>query len=87
MRTGDLSDFSVSAVVNPRLTSTTNFFVIRTDAPAKPFIRQEEEPLSVSAIAEGSEEEFRHNRHLYGVKRICNVGYGYWQYACQSTLS
>lgn len=81
------SDFSVQAVVNPRLTSTSNFFVFRADAPAKPFILQEEEPLSVSSLAEGSEEEFKHNRHLYGIKRICNAGFGYWQYACQSTLS
>lgn len=81
------SDFSVSAVVNPRLTETANFYVFRTDGAAKPFIRQEEEPLTVTAIAEGSEEEFRNNQHLYGVKRICNVGYGYWQYACQATLS
>lgn len=79
--------FNVQCVVNPRLTSTTNFFVFRTDAPAKPFIRQEEMPLQVDAIAEGSEEEFKNNQHLYGVKRICNAGYGYWQYAVQSTLS
>lgn len=79
--------FNVSAIANPRLTSTTNFFVFRTDAPAAAFIRQDEEPLSVSAIAEGSEEEFKNNQHLYGVKRICNAGFGYWQYACQSTLS
>ena len=79
--------FNVQCVVNPRLTSTTKFFVFRTDAPAKPFIRQEELPLQVDAIAEGSEEEFKNNQHLYGVKRICNAGYGYWQYAVQSTLS
>jgi phage major head subunit gpT-like protein len=79
--------FNVQCTVNPRLTATADFFVFRADAPAKPFIRQEEEPLSVSAIAEGSEEEFKNNQHLYGVKRICNVGYGYWQYACKATLS
>lgn len=79
--------FNVSAVANPRLTDTDAFQVFRTDAPAKPFIRQEEEPLSVNAIAEGSEHEFKNNEHLYGVKRICNVGYGYWQYACKATLS
>lgn len=79
--------FNVSAVCNPRLTSTTKFYVFRTDAPAKPFIRQEEEPLVVSAIAEGSEHEFKNDEHLYGVKRICNVGYGYWQYATENTLS
>jgi phage major head subunit gpT-like protein len=79
--------FNVSAVANPRLTSTTKLFVFRTDAKCKPFIVQDEEPLSVDAIAEGSEHEFKNNEHLYGVKRICNVGYGYWQYACQATLS
>ena len=30
-------------------------------------------------IAEGSEEEFKNDRHLYGIKAIRNVGYGYWQ--------
>lgn len=79
--------FNVQAVCNPRLTGTSNFFVFRTDAPAKPFIRQEEEPLSVDAIAEGSEHAFKNNEYLYGVKRICNVGYGYWQYAAKATLS
>lgn len=79
--------FNVSCVVNPRLTSTSDLFIFRTDAPAKPLIRQEEEPLSVDAIAEGSEHEFKNNEHLYGTKRICNVGYGYWQYACKATLS
>lgn len=79
--------FNVVPVVNPRLTSTTKLFVFRTDAPAKPFIRQEEEPLSVDAIAEGSEHEFINNEHLYGTKRICNAGYGYWQHAVQATLS
>ena len=79
--------FDVQCVVNPRLTSTTDLFVIRTDAPAKALIRQEEEPLSVNALAEGSEHEFKNNEHLYGTKRICNVGYGYWQYMCKATLS
>jgi len=79
--------FNVSGVANPRLTDTDAFQVFRVDAPAKPFIIQEEEPLSVSAIAEGSEHEFKNNEHLYGVKRICNVGFGYWQYGCKATLS
>jgi len=79
--------FNISVAVNPRLSWTSNFVVFRTDGQTKPFIRQEEEPLSISALAEGSEEEFKNNRHLYGVKRICNVGYGYWQFAAHATLS
>lgn len=79
--------FNVSCVANPRLSTTTEFYVFRTDAPAKPFIRQEEEPLSVSALAEGSDHAFKNNEYLYGVKRICNAGYGYWQYAAKATTS
>lgn len=79
--------FNVQCRVNPRLTDTDAFVVFRTDAPAKPFIRQEEEALTVNAIADGSEHEFKNNEHLYGVKRIMNVGYGYWQYGCKATLS
>lgn len=79
--------FDVQIVANARLTYTTQFVVIRTDAPAKAFIRQEEKPITVSALAEGSDEEFNNRRHLYGIEAIRNVGYGYWQYAAHATLS
>lgn len=79
--------FNISLAANPRLTYTTQFVTFRTDAPAKALIRQQEEAVSVSALAEGSEHEFKENKHLYGVKAIHNVGYGYWQYAAHATLS
>ena len=50
-------------------------------------ILQEEEGAKVEAVAEGSEEEFKNNRHLYGVRCIRNVGYGMWQHAARATLS
>jgi phage major head subunit gpT-like protein len=79
---------NVDIVANPRLSSWTDKFAIfRTDGRAKPFILQEEEGLSVSAVAEGSEEEFKNNRHLYGIKAIRNVGFGLWQHAIRATLS
>ena len=68
-----------------RLTWTTKFATFRTDAETKALIRQEEEAVSMSAIAEGSETEFKEKKHLYGVKAIRNVGYGYWQRACLVT--
>lgn len=80
-------DFEVVIAANPRLTYTTQFATFRVDAPAKSFIRQEEEGLTIGAVAEGSEYEFDENKHKYGIKAIRNVGYGYWQYASHSTLS
>lgn len=81
------ADFRVRPVVNPRLTWTANFAVFRADGQVKPFIKQEEEGVTVAAIAEGSELEFRENKHQYGVKAIRNVGYGYWQHACLVTMT
>lgn len=83
----NLGGFSFELAVNPRLTWTTKFATFRTDGMTKPFIRQEEEGVTVSAIAEGSELEFRENKHHYGVKAIRNVGYGYWQHACLTTMT
>lgn len=79
--------FNVNVVGNPRLTYATQFVTFRTDAPAKAFIRQEEEKLSIGAKAEGSEYEFDNDAHQYGIKAIRNVGYGYWQYASHATFS
>lgn len=78
---GSLGGFMVDLVVNPRLTWTTKFVVFRTDGDVAPFIRQEEEGVTVSAIADGSELEFENDVHHYGIKAIRNVGYGYWQKA------
>jgi len=83
----NIEGFNFSLAVNPRLTSTAKFFVFRTDGQTKPFIRQEEQGITVSAIAEGSELEFHEDKHRYGVKAIRNVGYGYWQHACLYTFT
>lgn len=83
----NIEGFKFSLSVNPRLTSGAKFMVFRADSKTKSFIRQEEEAVTVSAIAEGSELEFKENKHQYGVKAIRNVGYGYWQHACLYTFS
>lgn len=84
---GQLGGFSISLAVNARLTWTTKFATFRTDAETKALIRQEEEGVTVDAIAEGSELEFNERKHRYGVKAIRNVGYGYWQRACLTTFT
>ena len=79
--------FGFQVQVNPRLTWTTKFAVFRTDGNVKPFIRQEEVPVEVSAIAEGSELEFNERVPRYGLYASGNVGYGYWQQSCLVTLA
>jgi len=83
----NLGGFSYQIAINPRLTWTTKFALFRADGGVSPFIRQEEESLQISALAEGSEEEFKNDRHLYGIKAMRNVGFGYWQKACLVTFT
>lgn len=81
-----MGGFAFQMAVNPRLSWTTKFATFRADGDVKALIRQEEEGVTMSAVAEGSELEFQENVHRYGVKAIRNVGYGYWQHACLTTL-
>jgi phage major head subunit gpT-like protein len=78
--------FRALPAINPRLTWTNKLAVFRTDGRVKPFIFQEEQGTQIQAVAEGSELEFKDREHHYGVTRICNVGYGYWQHAALVTL-
>ncbi len=79
--------FRVDWVANPRLTWTDKFAIFRTDGSARPFIFQEELPVQIQVLAEGSELEVNENQHQYGVKAIHEAGYGYWQDACLVTLT
>ncbi len=79
--------FQVDWVANPRLTWTDRFAIFRADGATRPFIFQEELPVQVQALAEGSELEINENQHQYGVKAIHAAGYGFWQDACLVTLT
>lgn len=79
--------FTVEVVVNPRLSWTDKFAIFRTDSQVAPLIRQEEEPLTVSAKAEGSEYEHDFKRHQYGLRTSRGAGYGFWQFACLRTFT
>ena len=79
--------FKINWVANPRLTWTDKFALFRTDGEARPFIFQEELPVQVQILAEGSELEINENQHQYGVKAIHEAGYGFWQDACLLTFN
>ena len=82
-----VAGLSYGLVVNPRLTAADSFYVFRADGIEKPLIRQMEVDTTVSAVAEGSEEEFKNQRHLYGVHRLVGYGYGDWKGSVKVTLN
>ncbi len=79
--------FKVDWVANPRLAWTDKFAIFRADGTTRPFIFQEELPVQVQVLAEGSELEVNENQHQYGVKAVHAAGYGFWQDACLVTLT
>jgi len=81
-----MNELDISVAQNPRLPWSDKFAVFRVDSAVKPLIRQEEEGVKLKAIAEGSELEFKHDKHWYGVDTWRNVGYGYWQHSCLAQL-
>ena len=84
----NVGGYGFDLAVNARLIAQgLAFYVFRTDAATRSMLRQEEVPITVDAIAEGSELEFRERKHHYGVTAIRNVGYGYWQRAILSTFA
>jgi phage major head subunit gpT-like protein len=87
MNPNRLGRFSVEVELNPDLTWTTKFATFRTDSPIKALIRQEEEPLQFKSKAEGSEFEFDNDAWQFGLDGWRNVGYGYWQRACLTTIT
>lgn len=81
----NIGGFTFELVVNPRLTWTTKFAVFRAGGNA--IIRQEEHPIEMSAVAEGSELEFNERKHHYGIFAQRNVGFGQWQSAVLVTFT
>lgn len=71
-------------MVFPRLTNTDMWYLCRTDVEVRPFIFQDREALDFTALAEGSEESFKREQYLYGVRARYAVAYGYWQYCVRT---
>jgi phage major head subunit gpT-like protein len=66
----------------PRLTDDDVLYVFRTDDQAKPFILQQENPISTALIDDAKE-----NRFLYNATWSGALGYGFWQHAVKTQLT
>jgi phage major head subunit gpT-like protein len=65
---------------------TTQWFLLDTTKPIKPFIYQErKKPEFVALDKPDDENVFMRKKFLYGIDMRCNVGYGLWQLAYGST--
>ena len=73
-------------MVNPRLTSTTAWFLHVTNRPLKPFVfQQRKAPVFVSQTDMNADNVFMRKNYLFGAEARCAGGYGLWQMSYGST--
>lgn len=65
----------------PWLSDASKWYLLKTDGVLRPFIFQDREPVEFTALTEDSDEGFRREKFLYGVRARYRMTYGYWQYA------
>ena len=65
----------------PWLTDASKWYLVKTDGVIRPFIFQDREPVEFTALTEDSDEGFRREKFLYGVRARYRLAFGYWQYA------
>lgn len=74
-------------VAMPWLTDASTWYLVKTDAAVRPFIFQDREPVEFTALTQESDEGFRREKFLYGVRARYRMTYGYWHYAVRSKFT
>ncbi len=68
----------------PWITDASKWYLLKADGVVRPFIFQDREPIEFSALTEDSDEGFRREKFLYGVRARYRMTYGYWQFAVRT---
>ena len=71
----------------PWLTTASAWYLLKTDTAVRPFIFQDREPLEFGSLTEDSEEGFKREKFLFGVRARYRLTYGYWQYAIRNVFT
>ncbi len=85
--TSNVLEGAARVVSMPWLTDASKWYLLKTDGVVRPFIFQDREPVEFSALAEDSEEAFKREKFLYGVRARYAMSYGYWQYAIRTDFA
>ncbi len=72
---------AAQVVALPWLTDSGQWYLLKTDGAVRPFIFQDREPVEFTALTEDSDEGFRREKFLFGVRARYRMTYGYWHYA------
>lgn len=68
------------------LADLSKFYLLRTGSRIRPFIFQDREPIEFGSLTKDSDEGFRREKYLYGVRGRYKLTYGLWQNAVSCDL-
>ena len=71
-------------VTFPWLAGDDKWYLLRNNGVVRPFIFQDREPIEFSALSDDSDDAFKRERFLFGVRARYRLAYGYWQFAVQT---
>ncbi len=74
-------------VAFPWLTDSSKWYLLKTDGVVRPLIFQDREPVEFTALTEESDEGFRREKFLYGVRARYRLTFGYWQFAIRTDFT
>jgi len=86
-QTSNVLEGAARVIALPWLTSVTTWYLLKTDGVVRPFIFQDREPVEFGALAEESEDGFKREKLLFGVRARYRMTYGYWQYAVRTVFN
>ena len=85
--TSNVLEGAARIIAFPWVTDTSKWYLLKTDGVIRPFIFQDREPLEFTALTEESDEGFRREKFLYGVRARYRMTYGYWQYGVRMNFT
>jgi phage major head subunit gpT-like protein len=85
--TSNVLQGAASVIALPWLSTVTTWYLLKTDGVVRPFVFQDREPVEFGSLDEKSEEGFRREKMLFGVRARYRMAYGYWQYAVRTVFN
>ena len=82
-----IAGLGVRVLPMPWFTDKSMWYLLKTNQPMRPFIFQDREPIEFVALTEGTDEAFRREKFLYGVRARYKVTYGHWYYAIRANFT
>jgi len=86
-QTSNVLEGAARVIALPWLSDAATWYLLKTDGVVRPFIFQDREPVEFGALTENSEDGFKREKLLFGVRARYRMTYGYWQFAVRTVFN